>query len=246
MSKYTKKLNKKKLKYKKKIKKNKKTKKYKLLGGTTSIMTCTNNCYRTNVIRILFHAFTNSNEICGCAIEYDNKFLLYREYNDGEQGNCYYTNKYNIIWHTHPYTSKQYPSSTDLLKVIKYEHTISFIFCIFGLWTIKFEEQRNNTVIDNITKKFKEKNNPGHIYYKSTNRGMQPTAISIYNYIQNIKQIVNNELGYVNNPGFELTFNYWKNHPRMSSMPIEIPDIPEDHIALAKYFTPINPEELFY
>ena len=191
MSKYTKKLNKKNL-YKKK--QYKKTKKYKFQGGTSSII-CSNNCYKIVVLHVLFHAFTNNNEICGCAIKYKDKFQLYREHNDGGKGYCYYTNQYNIIWHTHPYSSKPYPSITDLLKVIKYQNTISFIFCIFGLWTITFKGI-NKAVIDNINKIFKKKNNPEHIYYFSTNRGMQPTAKALYNYIQDVKEIFNNELGF--------------------------------------------------
>lgn len=215
-------------------------------GGMQSTITCPGTCYKTTVLPILFHAFTNHNEICGCASLYGNKFQLYREQDDGNKGYCYYTDEYNIIWHTHPYTSKPYPSTTDLLKVIKYHHNISFIFCIFGLWTIKFGEKRDNTTVDKIRKKIRE-NKVEVTYYHATNRGMQPTAKALYNYIQGIKHIVNNELYDTNSTReFDLIFNYWKNHPRLPGMPEKIPNIPKDDAALSYYFTPINPEDLFY
>lgn len=234
-------------------KKEKKYKKYKknvkrfIQGGMQSSIICPGTCYKTTVLPVLFHAFTNHNEICGCAGRYGNKFQLYREQDDGDKGYCYYTDEYNIIWHTHPYTSKPYPSTTDLLKVIKYHHSISFIFCIFGLWTIKFSERRNNTIIDKIAKKIGEKGGVEVTYYHATNRGMQPTAKALYYYIQGIKHIVNNELKNTTyTPSFDLTFNYWKNHPRLPGMPENIPNIPKDDSALSYYFTPVNPEDLFY
>ena len=216
-------------------------------GGMQSIITCPGTCYQTTVLPVLFHAFTNQNEICGCAKWYNNKFQLYREQDEGEKGYCYFTDEYDILWHTHPYTSKPYPSTTDLLKVVKYNNNISFIFCIFGLWTIKFSERRDNAVINKIREKIGEKGGIEYTYYDITKRGMQPTAKALHNYIEGIKLIFNNELGVVNNVlGFDLIFNYWKNHPRLPGMPENIPDIPKDHAALSHYFTPFNPEDLFY
>jgi hypothetical protein len=48
--------------------------------------------------------------------------------------NIYYN--YPIIWHTHPSTSKYYPSITDIQKVLKYSTKHSFIFTKYGYWLI--------------------------------------------------------------------------------------------------------------
>ena len=80
---------------------------------------------------------TDTFELCGF-VNNNNQFVLYSK---GEppsvhgRASCIPPNA-PIIWHTHPQTSKFYPSVEDMRKVIKNSINTSIIFTIVGQWTI--------------------------------------------------------------------------------------------------------------
>lgn len=44
---------------------------------------------------------------------------------------------YPIVWHTHPKTSKYYPSVVDIVKILKHSSKISYIFVPYGFWKLE-------------------------------------------------------------------------------------------------------------
>jgi len=53
------------------------------------------------------------------------------------KSHCYHLNYSKYIFHTHPYYSKSYPSSTDIIKVMNNSIIISsLIFTKWGIWEI--------------------------------------------------------------------------------------------------------------
>jgi hypothetical protein len=74
-----------------------------------------------------------------------------------------------IIWHNHPDTSKFYPSMEDIVKGLKpkNKHIIhSFIFCVYGIWHIKYNNH------DGVTEEEKEQvTNALHSLYFTSGRG---------------------------------------------------------------------------
>lgn len=55
----------------------------------------------------------------------------------GNANSCVLTRYYDTIWHTHPKSEKGYPSSQDILKVLKHEQIRkSLVFTTWGIWII--------------------------------------------------------------------------------------------------------------
>ncbi len=85
-------------------------------------------------------------ELCGVIID-SNRLSIdgigeWLEDVDGTptRGTCNYKEYANKIWHTHPISSKFYPSPEDIIKVLKHSCIIdSYIFTPFGYWVITFE-----------------------------------------------------------------------------------------------------------
>jgi len=65
----------------------------------------------------------------------------------GEKGMCLLSKYSTMIWHTHPYVSKAYLGSEDVLAVIKKHKNnmgypkISVIFTCWGVWELSGEKQ---------------------------------------------------------------------------------------------------------
>jgi hypothetical protein len=77
----------------------------------------------------------NNREICGK--QEDGKFYLLSEGPlPPAKSSCQLDKNYPIIWHTHPVSSKFYPSIQDILKVIKHSTQISYIFTSQIIWII--------------------------------------------------------------------------------------------------------------
>lgn len=88
---------------------------------------------------------TDNFEICGYA---NNNQLVFMEQGPAApvRGMCD-TNSFAyhpVKWHTHPHTSKFYPSVEDILTVIKTTNgtTTSYIFTMRGMWTITLTGQK--------------------------------------------------------------------------------------------------------
>jgi hypothetical protein len=79
-------------------------------------------------------------EACGNLILFDNRASLYldnvSEYKEGERPSCIVPskNRKGFYWHTHPYSSKGYPSTEDILKCLKDVGTYHFLFSKWGIW----------------------------------------------------------------------------------------------------------------
>jgi hypothetical protein len=123
----------------------------------------------SETIELIYNKLLNNKEYCGKFIfkqNYDNLYILKGleiiegpEINaQNERGTC--TNHeeklYAVIWHTHPYISKYYPSVEDLIKVKKIRAhgqpiSLSFIFTSIGIWI--FNSSGNNIDKDDPNEK---------------------------------------------------------------------------------------------
>lgn len=73
-------------------------------------------------------AANSANNVC----KLDNSRKKEREFCEYERTN------HRIIWHTHPATSKFYPSKEDFVKSLQATNNVkySYIFTAFGMWTL--------------------------------------------------------------------------------------------------------------
>jgi hypothetical protein len=76
----------------------------------------------------------------------------------GSKSSCEYTNYTPIIFHTHTYKSKAYPSEQDIFKVLKERSDrghvqSSIIFCSWGIWEISANEKIEESKLDPGSKK---------------------------------------------------------------------------------------------
>jgi len=94
-----------------------------------------------------FDALSLTHEICYNTKETSkNKYEL-QDFSDhrssASRGNCVFTHGYQngIICHTHPYSSKAYPSSEDILNVIKHSSVkLSLIVTTIGVWELSLQD----------------------------------------------------------------------------------------------------------
>ena len=105
---------------------------------------------------------------------------------------CNFTYYDTIIWHSHPQTSKFYPSLEDMLKSIKIQNNrikYSLIFNKFGYWTLHSINhiEINDSLPKNITKLL-------DTLYFGTSKGQSYNAESIQIFINNMNRLLNNVL----------------------------------------------------
>jgi len=109
----------------------------------------------------------------------------------------YYT---QIIWHTHPLTSKNYPSIEDIQKVLKYDKiSISIIFTSWGIWQINYSGKYRLSEINPKDENVKKMGNDLH---DDTSRGRIYNENAVREYRQNIQNYY---------PGIAVYFKTWDN-----------------------------------
>ena len=115
---------------------------------------------------------------------------------DNGRAMCSYISYNNIIWHTHPNTSKYYPSLEDILKVLKHQTIYySYIFTKYGYWTLYFEGVFSHVADPKFTKFVDDVNNK--FYFESGNgREFNPEVIEYY--VNKLSSTI---------AGFQISFN---------------------------------------
>jgi hypothetical protein len=95
----------------------------------------------------------------------------------------------DIIWHTHPPTSKYYPSVEDICKVLKHpDINVSIIFTIYGVWVYKCNtEERVHKIPEDLTQLI---NGLGDDFYRETEKGRTYNIDAILNYIFRLKNLL--------------------------------------------------------
>ena len=100
-------------------------------------------------------------------MELDEQENISRDYT---RNNCQ-TRKYKkMIYHTHPFVSKSYPSMEDILKIIKMKNKIikvSIIFTRWGIWELNCNKKSDNIPKEIIIKVNEQLTN----IYQSQNNG---------------------------------------------------------------------------
>ena len=117
------------------------------------------------------------------------------DFNNG-RAMCLYNSYNNIIWHTHPNTSKYYPSLEDILKVLKHEIIyFSYIFTQYGYWTMYFEGAYKHVADPKFIKFVEDVNNK--FYFESGN-GREYNSKAIDYYVNKLSSTIE---------GFQISFN---------------------------------------
>ena len=125
---------------------------------------------------------------------------------------CHLPRYRSIIWHTHPYISKGYPSAEDIVKVLKNANILtSIIFTIWGIWQLDFSKSYPELAEETIKKQWinyiDTKISPP--LYFGTEKGRVLQILSqheryINDYIRSL------EIEY---PGLQIWFTTWQNLP---------------------------------
>jgi len=112
-----------------------------------------------------FEALSLSHEICYNTEKDNNGIYQLLDFSDhrssASRGNCRFTRGLmnGYILHTHPYGSKAYPSSEDILQSINSRHTnISFIVTTIGVWELIYKGNKsvNNKNRNSIMKRIND------------------------------------------------------------------------------------------
>ena len=212
----------------------------KMKGGT--IPPCDkNNPLSINDIWTSMH--TNNFEICGCAMRL-NDAHKYQLFQNGQgpakppapRRYCQTRLNYGIIWHTHPacceVPSKLYPSTEDLLKVVKHGSHTSLIFCQYGVWSINCEQKLTDQQV------ISEIRNVIELVVKETllhtNNGQDINNESLNFLIDNIFNRLSQQglENYI--PSYKIAFNFWDHYQDV--LKFEISD----------RYKAINPNDHFY
>jgi proteasome lid subunit RPN8/RPN11 len=110
------------------------------------------------------------------------------------RGSCNIGKNYPHIWHTHPKCSKYYPSSEDILKVIKHKSIItSHIFVAYGYWILNSEIINPEIIIDEKRIQYYI-NMISKTFYFITNKGRDYNNIAINTFINDLNKYLNDEL----------------------------------------------------
>lgn len=123
----------------------------------------------------------------------------------GKQSTCQHKVYTPVIWHTHSYLSKSYPSHQDILKIIKNKAiSTSVIFTKWGIWILFFPYYLENVNNPYIYKLYCEEiDKVSYFLYKDTENGRvdiidsELTRNAINKYIKDIQNMFNNKLDIV-------------------------------------------------
>jgi hypothetical protein len=149
------------------------------------------NPFRLNPEDVIYirNTFVENIEYCGIFLN-DNGtlFIVKEETRKGDPANdrlmCLYNKYDNIIWHTHPNTSKYYPSLEDILKVLKRDIIhYSYLFTKFGYWILFFSGIFEHVKDPRFHDYIEDTNNR---FYRETGRGVEYNREAIEKYTQNL------------------------------------------------------------
>jgi hypothetical protein len=89
-----------------------------------------------------------------------------------KRNTCQHVEYDRVIWHSHPYTAKSYPSAEDVIKIMKNNIYISIIFTRWGIWQLHYDKvdcsYRDIAIYEAAKTKI---NGYGNIIYHNTDRG---------------------------------------------------------------------------
>jgi hypothetical protein len=146
-------------------------------------------------------------EICGfLKSNRENKYLELDEQEnistDFTRKSCQ-TKKYKMIYHTHPLSSKSYPSSEDIFKIVKLKNKIikiSVIFTRWGIWEL-YCNKKSDIITDKI--KHNVKQQLTSIYHQQNGAREELRSKSLLNKaINNINMILSEY-------DFKMYFSEW-------------------------------------
>ena len=119
------------------------------------------------------------------------------------RGTCTYKEHSNVLWHTHPLTSRPWPSGEDIAKVIKSRHDVaidkipivSLIFTKWGLWEIVTAIDNKINIDDNTVTNIN--NLGGKIFEEKWKRNQNNMCLDDFTNIEWRQSIVNRINDYI-------------------------------------------------
>jgi len=152
----------------------------------------------TTDLEYIINLLCETSEYCGILhVDSDTNelFIDKDSINKGKKdsyGRLYCANKKydKIIWHTHPKLSKYFPSTEDILKILKNSNiNQSFIFTSFGYWALYYYGELPEHKINDKTINIKRIND---LFYFKTQKGREYNKDEIDIYISNLKRLISN------------------------------------------------------
>lgn len=162
---------------------------------------------KKNLKNIYDNKLTLDYEVCGFIEKHELNSLKVNEQDnissDTKRKSCQTREYSKVIYHTHPNTSKFYPSVEDIMKIVKAKNKkimCSIIFTKYGIWEIirkNFQEsiEEKNDEIEEL------RNILYKIYYANENGRKIKNLKGIYESIELIKEILD----------IDIYFTLWTN-----------------------------------
>ncbi len=162
-------------------------------------------CLDNSSIKLVHEFLGLNHEVCGFIVPYKNKLQAIiddkAKYNtSGYRKYCQLHKYQKYIWHTHPYSSKAYPSLEDIEKTIK--HQIIRIQLIFTRWGIWEMAARNAHILDNKVRDNIDLINNELYFGTEKGRITSPSLRHIIDYNYSLNKILGKY-------GFKIRFTPW-------------------------------------
>lgn len=164
---------------------------------------------RTQDIQTILELMELKVEACGFLLLEDNILYIDSISNDTDKkdrASCTLSKYTEIIWHTHPFNHKSYPSTEDVLKILKLRKDnlpkISLIFTTWGIWQLYAGKKDYITInLDKYIQKELDR------LYFNTEKGRAKFDLFIQNqidtFIKNIEELCEKY-------DLHIKFTYWK------------------------------------
>ena len=160
------------------------------IGGTKVIFTANRFVEMVNFIKEITIDSNIEHEICGTFEKHQSGYIVKQHEVDSIPGesrkHCRYEYHNKFIWHSHPTSSKFFPSLEDILKIIKHARIeYSYIFTTFGFWTLRSIEHIE--IDDSLRERIDEMLT---MLYHTTSRGREYNAESVATFISKINELL--------------------------------------------------------
>jgi hypothetical protein len=148
-------------------------------------------------------------EMCGYLTE---QFIPYiNMVGKGQSGQCNVSEYMPMMWHTHPYVSKSYPSVQDIIHVLHKSSrnpkafTLSIIFTRWGIWELSCTNKKSldEYSVDNIISELLKKQLD--YLYKSSRTNLTPEIL------QKINLAIVNITNHFSDFKLKIYFTPWQN-----------------------------------
>ena len=157
-------------------------------------------------------------EVCGNIMELEGRGVLVDVVDGTIDANtrrplCKPLKVKNVYFHTHPITSKAYPSSEDILTVMKvkpFQIKKYLIFTAWGIWVLSSSKKDDFSSAEKTAMTLKKLNEFGEELYRNTKRGrMELTPKNSDRLFEDIENYIRQITEEFRELGLSIEFYFW-------------------------------------